>query len=83
MEFIEDDRIPITKIVEMITPKDLVKPEDKRTGLFSPRSFTTKASEIGSRCSRRRKRGICHQNHEIYKKMVKKLFFNCFLAETY
>jgi hypothetical protein len=42
MEYVEDDRIPIENIIEKITPKDLVKSEEKKTVTFTPINYTPK-----------------------------------------
>jgi hypothetical protein len=42
MEYVEDDRIPIENIIEKITPKDLVKSEEKKTVTFTSINYIPK-----------------------------------------
>jgi hypothetical protein len=46
MEYVEDDRIPIENIIEKITPKDLVKSEEKKTVTFTPINYTPKPPDL-------------------------------------
>jgi hypothetical protein len=49
MEFVEDDRIPTKEIIEKITPKDLIKSDEKKTVVFNPIHYTPKPPDIRSR----------------------------------
>jgi hypothetical protein len=46
MEYVEDDRIPIENMIEKITPKDLIKSEEKKTVTFTPINYTLKSPDL-------------------------------------